>query len=205
MLKKIIEIILLKNGFWTSIAKIKFLLKKIEFGQNLIVYGPIFIRKLPNTSFVIGNDVIFLPNVEFKLIMDGQLIIRDGVQIDTCSRVVTAKKKVILEENVHLGAFSIINGGDDITIGKNTITSSHCSINSSEHLLSKKTGNFTNSYKYGEVKIGENCWIGSHVIIIPKIKIGKQCIIGAHSFVNRDIPENSTAYGVPAVSKKNEK
>ena len=35
-----------------------------------------------------------------------------------------------------------------------------------------------------------------------KNKIGKQCIIGAHSFVNRDIPENSTAYGVPAVSKK---
>lgn len=203
MLKNIFEIILMKNGFWTSLAKIKFLINGIKYGNNLKAYGPIFIRKLSNTNLEIGNNVIFLPNVEFKLIMNGEVIIKNGVQIDTCSRIVGARKKITLEENVHLGPFCIVNGGEDITFGKNTITSGHCSFNSSEHILSDKTANFTDSYKYGKLVIGEDCWIGSHVIIVPNINIGKKCIIGAHSFVNKNLNENSIAFGVPAKEHKN--
>ena len=170
----------------------------IKFGKNLKTYGPVFIRKFQGTNLSIGNNVILLPNIEFKLIMDGQIVLKDGVQIDTCSRIVAARKKIILEENVHLGPFSIINGGDNISIGKNTITSGHCSFNSSEHFLSKTTGHFTDNYRYGELNIGQNCWIGSHVIFVPNIKIGKNCIIGAHSFINKDIEDNSIAFGIPA-------
>jgi acetyltransferase-like isoleucine patch superfamily enzyme len=203
MLRKIFEIILFKNGLWTVFAKVKFLIYGIKFGKNLKVYGPIFVRKLFNTNLEIGDNVTLLPNVEFKLIMNGEIIIKNNVQIDTCSRIVAARKKIILEENVHLGPFCIVNGGEEIIFGKNTITSSHCSFNSSEHTLSEKTDNFTDSYKYGKLIIGENCWIGSHVIVVPNVKIGKKCVIGAHSFVNNDLNENSIAYGIPAKANAN--
>jgi galactoside O-acetyltransferase len=203
MLKNIFEIILLKNGFWTSLAKIKFLINGIKYGNNLKAYGPIFIRKHFKTKLEIGDNVTLLPNIEFKIIMNGEVIIKNGVQIDTCSRIVGAIKKITLEENVHLGPFSIVNGGEEIIIGKNTITSGHCSFNSSEHILSDKTGNFTNSYKYGRLVIGEDCWIGSHVIIVPNVNIGRKCIIGAHSLVNKNLSENSIAFGVPAKEHKN--
>ena len=52
------------------------------------------------------------------------------------------------------------------------------------------------------MNIGQNCWIGSHVICVPNIKIGKNCIIGAHSFINKDIEDNSIAFGIPATTKK---
>lgn len=203
MLKKIFEIIILKNGFWTALAKIKFLNYGVKFGKNLKVYGPLFIRKSPNTKLEVGDDVIFLPNIELKLIMNGELIIKKGVQIDTCSRIVAAKKRIILEENVHLGPFCIVNGGENIIFGKNTITSGHCSFNSSEHTLSSNTGNFTDSYKYGKLIIGENCWIGSHVVMVPNVSIGNNSIIGAHSFVNSDLKNNSVAFGVPAKARIN--
>ena len=43
-----------------------------------------------------------------------------------------------------------------------------------------------------------NCRIGSHTTILPGVSIGKNSIIGAHSLVNKDIPDNVVAYGVPA-------
>ena len=42
-----------------------------------------------------------------------------------------------------------------------------------------------------------NCRIGSHSTILPNVTIGKNSIVGAHSLVNKDIPDNVVAYGVP--------
>ncbi len=50
---------------------------------------------------------------------------------------------------------------------------------------------------YGKIVIGNNCFIGCRTTILPGVKIGNNCIIGAGSVVNRDIPDNSVAAGVP--------
>lgn len=50
---------------------------------------------------------------------------------------------------------------------------------------------------YGKIKIGSNCFIGCRSTILPDVTIGDNTIIGAGSVVNRDIPENSVAAGVP--------
>ena len=50
---------------------------------------------------------------------------------------------------------------------------------------------------YGTIKIGNNCFIGCRTTVLPGVKIGNNVIIGAGSVVNRDIPANSVAAGVP--------
>lgn len=50
---------------------------------------------------------------------------------------------------------------------------------------------------YGKIKVGNNCFIGCRSTILPGVKIGDNVIIGAGSIVNRDIPSNSVAAGVP--------
>lgn len=50
---------------------------------------------------------------------------------------------------------------------------------------------------YGQIKVGKNCFIGCRSTILPGVTIGDNCIIGAGSVVNRDIPANSVAAGVP--------
>ena len=50
---------------------------------------------------------------------------------------------------------------------------------------------------YGKIIIGKNCFIGCRSTILPGVKIGDNSIIGAGSVVNRDIPANSVAAGVP--------
>lgn len=49
----------------------------------------------------------------------------------------------------------------------------------------------------GNVHIGEKSFIGSSATILPNINIGKNVVIGAGALVNKDIPDNSTAFGVP--------
>lgn len=47
------------------------------------------------------------------------------------------------------------------------------------------------------VKIGNGCWIGGGVIILPGITIGDGTVIGAGSVVTKDIPANCVAVGNP--------
>lgn len=48
------------------------------------------------------------------------------------------------------------------------------------------------------ISVGNNCYLGNNVIILPGVNIGDNCIIGAGAIVSRDIPKNSVAVGVPA-------
>jgi abequosyltransferase len=50
----------------------------------------------------------------------------------------------------------------------------------------------------GPVIIGDNVWIGEGVTILPGVTIGNNAIIGANSLVNKDIPQDAVAAGVPA-------
>lgn len=49
-----------------------------------------------------------------------------------------------------------------------------------------------------EVVIGDDCWIGGQVCIMPGVTIGRGTTVAAGAVVTRDIPEFSVAMGIPA-------
>src|SRR2546421_10303089 len=49
-----------------------------------------------------------------------------------------------------------------------------------------------------DVRIGNNCFIGAHSIILPGVTIGDSCIVAAASVVARDLPSGSLVSGNPA-------
>ena len=56
--------------------------------------------------------------------------------------------------------------------------------------------------KKGKVIIKENVRIGTHSTVMPGVTIGKNAIVGAYSFVNKNIPDNAVAIGVPVKIRK---
>lgn len=95
-----------------------------------------------------------------------------------------------------IGAFSYINAQYEVEIQDYVQIGSHCSIYSISTIDGKK----------GKVTLKKKCCIGCHSTIMPGITVGENSIIGAHSFVNKDIPDNVIAFGVPArIIKKLEK
>tara|TARA_B100000768_G_C11119117_1_gene306687 strand:- start:106 stop:519 length:414 start_codon:yes stop_codon:yes gene_type:complete len=89
--------------------------------------------------------------------------------------------------NSDIGAFSYINAKHKGVIEDEVQIGSHCSIYS--------VSSIDNSS--GKVTLKNNCRIGSHSITLPGVSIGKNSIIGVHSLVNKDIPDNVVAFGVP--------
>ena len=97
-------------------------------------------------------------------------------------------KHLVLGKNTDIGAFTDINAKYGVYIGKDVQIGSHCSIYS-ESTIDEKTG---------KVVIEDGARIGTHSTIMPGVHIGKEAIIGAYSFVKRNIPAHSVAYGIPA-------
>jgi acetyltransferase-like isoleucine patch superfamily enzyme len=54
------------------------------------------------------------------------------------------------------------------------------------------------SHMLGSVEIGVGAYIGAGATILPGVKIGAATIIGAGALVNKDVPDRTTAAGVPA-------
>lgn len=48
------------------------------------------------------------------------------------------------------------------------------------------------------VVVGDDCWVGGNVVILPGVTIGKGCTIAAGAVVSKDIPDWSVAMGQPA-------
>ena len=113
--------------------------------------------------------------------------IREG-KLTKWNWMVQHKENLKLGKYVDIGAFTYINAKNGVIIEDNVQIGSHCSIYSVSTIDNKE----------GKVILKKNCKIGAHSVIMPGVTIGENSIIGAFSFINRNIPKNTLAFGIPA-------
>jgi maltose O-acetyltransferase len=82
----------------------------------------------------------------------------------------------------------LISIGDNCTICPNVRLIAH-------DASTKKHLGYT---KIGRIEIGERCFLGDSVIVLPSVRIGSHSIIGAGSVVTHDVPTRSVVAGNPA-------
>jgi len=99
---------------------------------------------------------------------------------------------LVLGDRTDIGAFTYINALHGVTLEAEVQVGSHCSIYSVSTIDDKK----------GPVLLKKNARIGSHSVIMPGVTVGENAIVGAMSFVNKDVPDNTTVVGVPAKKVK---
>jgi len=102
--------------------------------------------------------------------------------------VVQNKDGLELGYRTDIGAFTYINAKNGVTIEDEVQIGSHCSVYSVSTIDDKNA----------PVVLKKNCRIGSHSVVLPGVTIGENTIVGAMSLVNKDLPPNAVAYGVPA-------
>lgn len=111
-----------------------------------------------------------------------------------------------LGNNIQMNDFCHICALDRVDIGDNCLFASHIYISDNSHGRYEGSENDSSpdlapdhrEYITSPVKIGNNCWLGEGVIVMPGVTIGDGCVIGAHSIVNRNIPDACIAVGSPA-------
>ena len=159
------------------------ILSKICFPTARIVRYPFYVRKEGKLSIGVG----FSANVGLVLDVfgkDSQLIIGDNVMANY---------------RLHIGSAKYIK------IGSNTLFGSDCTV--MDHSHGGYKGKFHSDPSIAPVKrdlvslpivIGNNCWFGDRVFIMPGVTIGDGVVVGAGSIVTKDLPTNSLAVGAPA-------
>ena len=90
----------------------------------------------------------------------------------------------------------IILDGAKVSFGDNVFIAPNCTFSTAGHPIDKDRRNKGLEYAH-PITVGDNVWFGANVVVMPKVRIGSNVVIGAGSHVNKDIPDNSLAFGNP--------
>lgn len=121
-----------------------------------------------------------------------------------CGKNVNIEKGAVFANDVKLGDNSGIGVNASIssgvTIGNDVMMGPECIILTTNHgMLDNGIPMWQqHSSEIRPVIIGDNCWIGSRVIILPGVTLDEGCVIGAGSVVTKSFGKNCIIAGNPA-------
>lgn len=169
--------------------------KKVVFGRNITIRHPHKIK--------IGSNVIIDDNV----VLDAKgedhegIVIGDRVFLGRNSIVYCKGGDIKLADDVNISSNCQIFSSNDLSVGKGTV------IGAFTYLLSGGEYDYKDATPFAEqsgqctkgpLSIGTNCWLGARISVLDAANVGDNCVLAAGAVVNKPIPENSIAAGVPA-------
>lgn len=132
--------------------------------------------------------IIFL-----KILYRNRIEIGKGISFRRGLSVFIEKKgKVRIGENCFFNNYCSINSHLNIKIGDNCIFGEGVKIYDHNHIFINKEIPIANQgFNIATVKVGNNCWIGSNVIILKGVEIGDNVVIGSGCLIYKNIPSNT--------------
>ncbi|WP_239065972.1 DapH/DapD/GlmU-related protein [Microbacterium hibisci] len=95
-----------------------------------------------------------------------------------------------------INPYTVIRGrvrmGDGVRIG------AHTSILGFNHSMESGTPVFRQPLTSKGIEIGDDVWIGSHVVILDGIRVGSHSVLAASAVVTKDVPDGAVVGGNPA-------
>ncbi len=180
-----------KIGNNTKIYPNVYIGDNVVIGDNVILFSgaKIYSDTLIGNNCVIHSSAIlgadgfgFTPNEQgefIKVPQTGNVIIEDNVDVGAATSIDRATLgSTIIRKGVKLD--NHIQIAHNVEIGKNTVIAAQTGI-------------------AGSTKIGENCMIGGQVGIVGHITIGNNVKIQAQSGIGRNLKDNETLQGSPAL------
>lgn len=120
------------------------------------------------------------PNLRFPNLIDPSVMISDRVGFGEGNIICAG---TIITVDIQIGNCNIINL--DCTVGHDAIIEDFVTVNPSVNIS-------------GNVHLSSGSNIGTGTQIIQGISVGNNIVVGAGAVVNRDLPANCTAVGIPA-------
>lgn len=128
----------------------------------------------------------------------GKLILQHCGKHVNIERGASFSSRVTLGNESGIGIRASISGA--VTIGDHVMMGSDCVIYSRNHAFDRVDIPMMQQGYQPEkpVVIGNDVWIGGHVILLPGVHIGDGAVIGAGAVVAKSIPPYAVAVGNPA-------
>jgi acetyltransferase-like isoleucine patch superfamily enzyme len=122
----------------------------------------------------------------------GKLIFEKNTQISSGCEIFLGEGALIkIGERSYFNKRCIISAHYEVIIGNNCLFGPDVKIYDNNHVFEKGKGIIHGKHKVNSVKIGDNCWVASNVVILPGTCIGNNCVIGAGVILKGNVPDNS--------------
>ncbi|MFE2943262.1 acyltransferase [Streptomyces sp. NPDC059255] len=95
-----------------------------------------------------------------------------------------------------LNPFTVVRG--TVMLGSGVRIGAHTSLLGFNHSTAPDRPVFRQPHTSRGIVVGDDVWIGSHVVVVDGVTIGDHCVIGAGAVVTKDLPEWTVAAGNPA-------
>ena len=183
--------------------KIKLDSKNIYIKKNTNLRGEIYVTN--NASLYVDENVKLNKNSKIEVNgINGSIRIGKNVSIDEFS-IIGTNRTVNIYDNVTTSRFFSCSG--EVYIGEGTMFGPNVFISSGTHQISSRDTiryldleyEKQNNETYNNpVFIGNDCWIGANVVILPGVRLGDGCVVGANSVVTKSFEKFSVIGGVPS-------
>ncbi len=162
--------------------------KKEHFGLAVISFDEFLKSDIKTAAIGIGNnaarkrvlETLANNNIDCPTLIHKSAAVSPSALVNEATVVMP---NVVINADATIGTGCIVNTA--------AVIEHDCTIGDFAHIS-------PNAALAGGVSVGEMSHIGIGANVIQLIKIGKECIIGAGAAVISDIPDNTTAVGVPA-------
>lgn len=176
------------------------------FGKNFLgQHSKIFRRSSIyfEGGFKIGDYFAVKSLTKRQIICGKNISIRDNVCFD-CVGVVNdlTDGRLTIGDNVGISDRCMFFIRGNLRIGADTIFGPDVKIFTENHVFRKNEFTRLNKCEAFDVEIGQNCWIGANVTILPGVKLGNNCVVGAGSILSGSYDDNSVVFGDKSKTRK---
>ncbi|RYD56664.1 MAG: hypothetical protein EOP56_11480 [Sphingobacteriales bacterium] len=193
-----------KPALTAAVTKLLYGGKRLRIGSSFSADSVPRIIVDEHAELVIGNNVELRRNVEIRVHGRAKVIIGDNVRIDRGVRILAANNAVIeIGTGTRIGLYTVLNGGDSITIGKKVLVSGFVYLQTSMHGFAERGVSVQDQgYDHAPVELKEDVWLGTHVVIMPGCVLERGVVVGSNAVVTKSVSEYNVVAGIPAKSLK---
>jgi acetyltransferase-like isoleucine patch superfamily enzyme len=189
-----------RPAFYGWLTRILYAGQNVRFGRNLRCDAVPKILIDRGAFLQVGDDVELRRSVEIRVHQQAQIHIGNQVRIDRGVRLLAANEaKINLGNKVRIGLYTVLNGGDSISIGRGALLSGFVYLQTSMHGFKDKSQGIQNQgYSHAPIVLEEDTWLGTHVVILPGVILKKGVVVGSNAVVNKSAEAYEVLAGIPA-------
>ena len=167
--------------------------RNVAFGANIVIRHPHKIQ--------IGDNVVVDDNccLDAKGTTNRGIVVGDGVFLGRNTILSCKNGNITLGEDANIGFNVEIFSAADVRVGARTLVAAYTYLVGGDHLFDRVDVPVLQQGRTARgIDVGDNVWLGAHVVVADGSRIGRDAVIGAGAVVIGDIPEFHVAAGVPA-------
>lgn len=130
-----------------------------------------------NGRIEIGDQCLIYPGLYLETQDEGRIVLGDGC---------------VLSRGVHISSRAAI------TLGAGCMVGEYASLRDANHRYGDGQTVRDSGFSSAAITLGRNVWVGRGAVILPGVSVGDNTVVAANAVVNRSLPANVLAGGVPA-------